>query len=367
MSVTISNVSNVSNVSNPTLSLSSIDDYLGPGEGRFFSRGYQRAGYLVRDIVATPVAAERPGIHATVDVSYPADWSRKKDGTDLRPHLSTVDALVLGVQLAELHLVHAYGLTGDAHSTMRLRKIVLRAGGAPQEDLLRIPAASRLVRTEEVPGAPGRVLSVHDGSVGALRVRCEIEHDEGVRADTEGLFAGLDEGLGDGRLRFYGEGFKKRRHVIRDVAVDMESLSAEADVHFHPGPTDVPVGPDGPDGPGARGVDAAVGPAVSMVDAFVVNLQLVQVLMYELDQVNRANSNTLWMMQTVLTAADTALPLPTVPAGAARARARLLAKRLLPLRGGVWRSVEIEAGLGGVGLRCSFAHELPPEAASAAT
>ncbi|RSS68885.1 AvrD family protein [Streptomyces sp. WAC06614] len=339
------------------LSLKSIDDYLGPGEGRFFSRGYQRAEYLVRDLVSTPVAVERPGIQATVDVSYPADWSRKKDGTDLRPHLSTVDALVLGVQLAELHLVHAYGLQGEARSSMRLRKIVLRAGGAPQEDLLRIPASSRLVRTEEVPGVPGRHLSVHDGAVGALRVRCEIEHDTGVRADAEAHFGSLDEGLGDGRFRFYGEGFKKRRHVIRDVEVDMEELVATADVHFHAGPAD---------GPDARGVDAATEPTVSMVDAFVVNLQLVQVLMYELDQVSRASSNTLWMMQTVLTSADTALPLPVRAEEPGQARAKLLAKRLLPLRGGIWRSVEIEASLAGVGVRCSFAHELPPEAAATA-
>ncbi|MET9695832.1 AvrD family protein [Streptomyces sp. NPDC006529] len=342
------------------LFLKSVDDYLGPGEGRFFSRGYQRAEYLVRDVVATPVTTERPGIRATVDVSYPADWSRKKNGTDLRPHLSTVDALVLGVQLAELHLVHAYGLTGDARGTMRLRKVVLRAGGAPQEDLLRIPASSRLVRTDDVPGVPGRRLSVHDGAVGELRVRCEIEHDEGVRAEDEGVFGSLDEVLGEGARRFYGDGFKRRRHVIRDVVVDMEELAATAGVHFVPGPA------ERADGPGALGVDAATEPSVSLVDAFVVNLQLVQVLMYELDRVDRASSNTLWMMQTVLTAADTALPLPVRGDEAQAASARLTAKRVLPLRGGVWRSVDIEASLGGVGVRASFAHELPPEAAASA-
>ncbi|MFF4170128.1 AvrD family protein [Streptomyces sp. NPDC001744] len=344
-------------VATSALTLKSIDDYLGPGEGRFFSRGYQRATYLVRDVVATPLGTERPGVRATVDVGYPADWSRKKDGTDLRPHLSTVDALVLGVQLAELHLVHAYGLRGAARSTMRLRAVVLRAGGAPQEELLGIPASSRLVRTEEVPGAAGRFLSVHDGAVGSLRVRCEIEHDAGERATGEGRFDSLDEGLGDGRFRFYGEGFKRRRHVIGNVEVDMEELTAGADVHFRD---------DRPAGGVALGVDAATGPAVSPVDAFVVNLQLVQVLMYELDRIDRANSNTLWMMQTVLTAADTVPPLPTDPSEPGRATARLLSKRLLPLRGGIWRSVEIEAGLAGIGLRCSFAHELPPEAAARA-
>ncbi|MFI8518807.1 AvrD family protein [Streptomyces sp. NPDC085481] len=336
--------------------LKSIDDYLGPSETRFFSRGYQRAEYRVRNVIVTPAEAPDAGVRATVDVGYPADWSRKKDGTDLRPHLSTVDALVLGVQLAELHLAHGYGLDAAARTRMRLHKVVLRAGGAPQEELADIPLAARLVRTEDLPGLPARHLTVHDCTVGNLRVRTEIEHDIVTRAVEEARHESLEHALGPAERRFWGDGFKRRRHLIDDVRVDMDSLSAQADVHFAPEAE-----------PAREGIEGAHQPSVSLVDAFVVNLQLVQVLMYELDGVSRAESNTLWMMQTVLESAPVPAELPDHPDRSRLARATLTGKRLLPLRGGIWRSVEVKAELAGVALRCGFAHELPPEAAASAS
>ncbi|MFC7922605.1 AvrD family protein [Streptomyces cinereoruber] len=335
--------------------LKTIDDYLGPGETRFFSRGYQRAEYDVRDVVVTPADAPDAGVRATVDVGYPADWSRKKDGTDLRPHLSTVDALVLAVQLAELHLAHGYGLDAAARTRMRLHKVVLRAGGAPQEELRDIPLAARLVKTADRTGHPDRYLTVHDCTVGNLRVRTEIEHEIVTRAVEEARHADLDRALGPGAHRFWGEGFKRRHHAISDVRVDMDALVAQADVHFAPEPE-----------PAREGIEGAHQSSLSLVDVFVVNLQLVQILMYELDNVSRAESNTLWMMQTVLEAAPEPVELPDHPDRSRLARAELTGKRLLPLRGGTWRSVEVRAELAGVALRCGFAHELPPEAAAAA-
>lgn len=338
------------------LLLPSIDDYLGPGATRFFARGYQRATYRISGVEADAADLHGTGARATADIGYPANWSKKHEDGDLRPHLSTIDALVLGVQLAQLHLAHAYRLTVDDQRHMRLRKVVLRAGGAPQEDLRDVPIAARLVSTEISPSSPYRFTSRHDCTVGSLRVRTEIEHDITARATEPRHYASFDDVLGPGARRFYGEGFKDRRHAITNVRVDMDALHALAEVHFPAEEQGRSVG---------DGLDGHLQPSVSLVDAFVINLQLVQVLMYELDAVPRSGSNTLWMMQTVLeSAAPQALPhLPDAPL---IAQARLTGKRLQSLRGGTWRSVEIEAGLADISLRCAFAHELPAEAAARA-
>ncbi|GAA1082050.1 AvrD family protein [Kitasatospora arboriphila] len=348
------------------LLLHSIDDYLGPGETRFFSRGYQRAGYRVHGLHVTPAgpagsasatstaSGAEPGVRGTLDLRYPADWSRKKDGTDLRPHLSTVDALVLGVQLAELHLAHAYGLGEAERRTVRLAKVVLRAGTAPQEDLTGVPLSARLRSTEP---AGARYRSVHECAVGNLRVRVETEHPIVERAAEEARFGSLDAALGRGEYRFYGAGFKYRHHEITDVAVDNREHGATALVRFTrragaPAPVD--------------GIAAGDRPTVSLIDCFVVNLQLAQVLMYELDGLSRADSNTLWMMQTVLTAPEEEPAVELVEGRPFTTRAALTGRRLLPLRGGTWRNVELSGGLAGIGMRCSFAHELPAHIAATA-
>ncbi len=334
------------------LFLESIDDYLGPSEGRFFARGYQRAEYRVTRL-ACSAATDSPQVRARLDVRYPADWS-SKNGVDQRPHLSTVDALVLAVQLAELHLAVGNGLTAAERSAAVLRRAVLRAGGAPQEDLLDIPLSAQLARHE--PSGSGE-LSVYRCAVGQLSVQCEIEHPGGTgEVGTHLDGTGLETTLGPATDRFYGSGFARRRHHVRAVQVDMASLTARAAVHFDTEP-----------GTAVAGMGGARQPSVELVDAFVVCLQLAQVLMYELDSLSRAESNTLWMMQTVLTAPDSVVPLPQHADRALPATVELHNPRRLPLRGGMWRTVEIRGQLAGVALRSTFAHELPTSTAAVPT
>ncbi|MEV0092292.1 AvrD family protein [Streptomyces sp. NPDC050738] len=331
------------------LLLRTVDDYLGPGETRFFSRGYQRADYTVYGITAHPAGAEGPAVTAKADIGYPADWSKKTADEDLRPHLSTVDALVLGVQLAELHLAHAYGLDAADRSAMRLRKVVLRAGGAPQEELEGIALSATLKATVAEESARGGHRSVYDSTVGGLRVRCEIDHPLRTKATAPARYDALTDALGPGEPRFYGEGFKLRRHTVEDVRVDMGALTAEATARFTAVSDTAPT----------EGIEGAGPPVVSLVDCFVVNLQLAQVLMYELDSLTRESSNTLWMMQTVLEAPEDPQPLAVPVSGALETATTLTAARKLPLRGGIWRTVELHSRMAGIEMRCSFAHELP--------
>jgi len=107
------------------------------------------------------------------------------------------------------------------------------------------------------------------------------------------------------------------------------------------------------------GIDGDVRPALSPVDCFVTVLQLAQVLMYELDSIERGRSNTLWMLQTVLDAGEPGPldgPLPRSPA--------VTGKHLLPLRGSRWRNVDLTGGCGGVRLRPPSPTNCPPRPAS---
>jgi hypothetical protein len=312
----------------------SIDDYLGPAENRFFGSGYRRARYGVSEVVVGPDS----GTSSTVDVHYPADWSRKDGDADLRPHLSTVDMLVLGVQLGEAHL--ALTLDPAQRRSSWLRAVTLRAGTAPQEHLTGLTGTARPRGTRAVSG--GELVTSYDCAVGAMRARCEIQHPAGRRPPTETRYATLDDAIGPAGSRYYGGGLTGRAHRLTDVRTDLAALRARADLRLDPVAA-------------TEGVDGAHQPAVSLVDAFVADLQLAQVLMYELDAVRRKDSNTLWMLRTVLTASGPHRPA----AEPVECRAAITGKRLLPLRGGTWRTVDIEGECAGVSLRAAFAHELP--------
>jgi hypothetical protein len=336
-------------VTQPQLLYRSIDDYLGPGETRFFGRGYRRAEYQVGDIVVPPADDAGSQTRATVTIRYPADWSTKANNVHLRPHLSTVDMLVLGVQLSEIHLTHTYGLDQRLRRATWLRKVTLRAGATPQEDLAGLAGSATLRETRPAPAAVGTFVSVYDCAVGAMRARCEIEHSIGRAAAGAGYYESIEDVLGAAGPRYWGGGFKARQQRVEDVRIDMAELRSTATVSIEP---------TGGSGMPTEGLEGGYQPSVSLIDCFVVNLQLAQVMMYELDSIRRQDSNTLWMLKTVLEADRPHRPYPAP----LQSRAAIAAKQLVPLRGATWRNVDIRAGLGGVGLRSSFAHELPADA-----
>lgn len=332
----------------------SIDDYLGPGDSRFFGSGFRRAEYEVTDIAVRAGAIPEPEIRAWIGVRYPSDWSTKAERTDLRPHLSSIDVMVLAAQLSEIHLAHAYGLDGSQRRMSWLRKVSLRAGKEPQEDLLRISGSAAPVETgsaqaEPAPGPDGMLVSTYDCAIGVMRARCEIVHPVGRLGPDHAVYLSADDALGPTRVRYFGDGFKARRQVINNVAVDMNDLTASACVQVQPitrtAEIVVPT----------EGMDGGFQPSFSLVDGFVTSLQLGQVLLYELDSIPREHSNTLWMVRSTVEVAGPRRPYAEPMA----ARTTITRKRLLPLRGATWRNVDFTSNCGGVSLRASFAHELP--------
>jgi hypothetical protein len=264
----------------------------------------------------------------------------------MRPHLSSVDMLVLGAQLSEACLVQAHGLSDAERGRSWLRKVRLRAGLEPQEELERLPAGASRRRVREAGDGSGRLVSVFDTSVGAMQARCEIEHPPGEAWVGERSYRRLDDLLGPPDGRHYGDGFKAKRPRIEDVHVDLEALDARASAVAQP-TTGAAAEP--------RGLEADHQPALSMVDCFVTTLQLAQVLMYELDSISRAESHTLWMLRTAMEAPSPRRPWPaSLPA-----RASVAGKNLLPVGDSTYRTVDIVGACGDIAIQTSLAHALP--------
>ena len=249
---------------------------------RFFGDGYRRVDYTTGDIEIVPGLHET-NLHTLVSLIYPIDWSRKGDQIDLKPHLSSIDTLLLGVQSSVMYIAHIYGLVQDIWKNVTVRKVLLRAGPAPQEDLVDIPLSLKWLETSVVPGEGNKFVSICDCQIGLMFIRCVIEHPLVKMMMTPLSCPSFDSILGSASTRYYGEGFKHWHHSITDIHIDMETLDATAKVSI--------ASTDARDG----GDELSTHP-ISMLDCFLVTLQLAQVMMYELDSVERQNSNTLWMI-----------------------------------------------------------------------
>lgn len=324
----------------------SADDYLGPASSRFFGSGYRRIGEVIRDVTMDVGDGGHGSVQGTAQVVFPGDWSVKRRG-GIPPHLSTIDAVVFTAQLAELYLTAAYGLCREDRRRSRLRRVDIRAGSAPAEEGLdRLPVSAALRSTLAAPESPLGHVSQLACRIGQMSVRCEVEHPiRHPAAATALALSTPDELLGPSSQRPYGDGFRNRRHALTDVAVSDDALAVTAQLA---------VAPSDPDVPATEGFEGAYQPSVTLVDAFVVALQLGQILLYQLDGVERADSQTLWMRRTTLEASA-----PRRASGlAAPVRAELADPELVDAKDGVWRSADIVASCHGVTTRCFVSHRL---------
>jgi hypothetical protein len=312
-----------------------VDDFLGPAEKRFFASGYRRVEYEFGE-----VTVDRAGAATTLRLGYPADWSKKAARGALPPHLSTVDAILLGAQLTELCLATTYRLTAAQRQLIWLHDVRIRAGSTPDEMLDQVPATATLAETVNYPG--GRSRSTVDITVGRMRIRCAAVHDTAEAAPAEGRYRDPEAVLGPAASRYYATGFVRGGHRVDELSVDAGQLRATASVTVHVVNAD-------------QGIEGAYQPRATAVDAFVTGLQLGQVLLYELDSMRRGASNTLWMRNTHLT-----LPEPgddlieRVPLTTA-----IENPKLIEMSGGVWRTADIVADLGGARFTCAVTHQLP--------
>jgi hypothetical protein len=319
----------------------SVDDYLGPADKRFFAAGYRRVGYEFAPVAVETRTESDAELHTTVGLTYPVDWSKKKSAAgDLRPHLSTVDGILLGAQAAEALVLASFRPLPAAHRRMWLRAVRIRAGRAPQEDLATLPITANLTATR-----PFRSLSMStvDVQVGSMRVSCDVVHDGGASKRWAGEYPDLDVLLGPAESRYYGAGFARGGHRIDELDVRVADLRATATVALAGTPY------------ADQGLEGAYQPAPTMVDSFVTGLQLAQILLYAADAMQRGDSNTLWMRSTVLEVDTPVRPLPD----ALPLRTGLANAGLISMSGAMWRTADIVSELGGVRFRCSVAHALP--------
>lgn len=319
----------------------SVDDYLGLRQGRFFGDGYRRVGHALTDLRVD--AGEPAGVvHASGHLHYPEDWSKKSTGT-LRPHASTIDALVMAVQACEAYLAHGLGLDGEQRRRSWVRSVDIQAGRVPQEELARLPVRALITRSD--PGAAGRRRTTFDCHVGALRVLCELDHDAGRTLCGVGRYASAEALLGAAAGRLYGHGYRARTNEVEHVRVDdqLRYVTAEIAVAIPPALAS------------EAGVEGAYQPALSAIDCVVTLAQLAQVLAYGIDDIDRGQSSTMWMRRLRL--ARETPPAPLLAPLAAQVDVARSAR--LPFAGAVWRAIEVSGRCAGYACRGAIAHRLP--------
>lgn len=319
----------------------SITQHLGPNRDRYFAEGFKRVAHALTDLEIRP-SDGRGTIRAFAELTYPENWSQKATGR-LRPHLSSVDALILSVELADAYLTHAYGLRPEQRQRMWLRSFDMRAA-ASQGDLDRFDVVAVATDCAVRDGLHADETTAFECHIGTIRVNCVVEHAIGPRALTTAAYASSTEILGDADRRYYGDGYKRRTQHIDGVRPSADGTVVEARIRVEETWPILGVGFAG-----------AYQPATSMIDCMLSLAQLAQVLAYRIDGIERAKSNTLWMrrvaMSTTTPSHSLALPLDALVA--------VSRSRIVGVGSDLWRVLGLVGHFGEIQAQASLAHALP--------
>lgn len=154
----------------------SVSELLGDADQRYFSAGYRAVRQDLRGIRLYTDDHGAIRVGASLALSYPQSWSQKAGQEDRRPHLSTLDALLVASQLTEVILLEALSLPRELRQWVWIRRAVIRAGAKAVEELDDVEVRGQLISgdAELSPLFRHTRLVKTRFSIGALRVELDL-------------------------------------------------------------------------------------------------------------------------------------------------------------------------------------------------
>lgn len=330
-----------------TREFGAIDEILGARGERFFAEGFREANHGLGEL-EIGVRHHHGFIRGRASVSYGAGRTGRTVAS-----VSSIDALVLAVQLCEIYLATRFGLGASERQRMWIRNFVVKSDSPSPVTTPLAASAVHLNTRFESRSLCGNV-SILSCIIGSVSVRLEIEHEIAELRRTAGFLPGAEHVLGAPGTRYYGERYKRGLQTLERVQVDEALLSATALVRL---------GVEEDEGP-LSGLQGLYLPALTYIDAIVVGAELAQALFTVLKETPEPALAPLWIRS--VSASSKTPHLDHVPF---LARARIENRRGLTLQRGRWRVDEVAVELHGIKARFSFAHAVRgpqrPEAAAA--
>ncbi|MDH5671640.1 MAG: AvrD family protein [Myxococcales bacterium] len=315
-----------------------IDEVLGRFTERFFGNGYRQVRQRLGEVVIDPESASA---HASCRIVYPENWSKKKN-RELVPHLSSIDAFIVAVRVAELYLRDACGLSEADLAASWMRRCKLRAGTSPSVDLGAVPVGMRHIDTRATNASICGASSRFRVSVGTMEVELCLDHPPLAKVSPTPRSMPEERSDAQNEHRYYGLAYRDTTVRIRDLLIDPRQPRAQARVGLTSPPTV------------RLGLSSNYLPFVSFVDAVVSVAQVAQALLYRQDGIDRQRSHNLWMRRISFES-----PSPRTRDAEFSMETWIEKTQVLRVRDQRWRTADFGLTYPGATATYSLAHQLP--------
>jgi hypothetical protein len=282
---------------------STIDEFLGSRESRYFGNGYVNTAQVLSDFALIGDSDEIE-FSCSGAVLLSDLWSVKSSGKQ-RPHLSSIDAIEFAVECLRVISLRAY--PDNEFSIESIQRLDVFAGKEPTEERLdSVPLTGRFKK-----GLAGT--DVLKMSISNMKVNVQFSAN-----NSKNTLSTRHE---------------KHPALVNDLLLNRESLMVSAI---------------------ASPVTQSPTESWSLSTCFAVALQLGQTLLYKHDGISRENSNTLWMRKISIDISS-GMPSLRMPQPV---YAKLNNVKGLVMAGSTWRCADIFSIMCNTNIVCSVAHKI---------
>lgn len=239
-----------------------VDEILGAFETRYFGAGHKNTDYSLIEGIETNNPDSELVVVAQINQS--CSWS-EKNGEIQKPHLSTIDGLILAVLAAENYLYTRYPEIDI--EMLYLSSFEIKAGVVPVDDLRRIPMhIEKAVIQKDSQQFTVFILGMRISF--QLKVAKMPAHHKANEEQTQ---------------HYMGNHLKNLHHDIQDIEIfNGKEIMCE-------------VTRDTSREPDYSGIGSKVANAMSLIEWLIIFSQMSQIVAYNFDDIERKYSDTFWM------------------------------------------------------------------------
>lgn len=321
---------------NTIITINTIEDVLGSPRKRYFSNGFRNTSFEYSDLFFRNHALE-----CKLHFSFNELWSQKRH-RNLQPHIGITEYFTASAFFTEFLLKAYLGLNDEDISRCWISFFSVKTRPAIQTDEENINFKAQLINTSPVNTSSHflKFKSMVNIEFGKMKILIDINHPvQRLEEDQTGIISvsrKTNHGL-------YKAGYKHVNHKIRNIELDVANLSLSSGISIaHHIPSDQ-----------MRGIGSDYRNSCMISDHYLTTGQLMQVLLYEMDNINREESNNMWVREV-----KTYYPVP-FSKPVSRNTLKATETNIIRMKSENWRIATIESMHENITSFIKVSHKLP--------
>ncbi|MDR1552684.1 MAG: hypothetical protein LBS69_04380 [Prevotellaceae bacterium] len=302
-----------------------IENILGPKKDRYCSNGFRNVRFSFANIAFSDSV-----LNGNVCVDFSKKWSSKKDDRQM-PHLGTTEYVSISILLTELYLRLSMGFGSRDIAVSWVKQVRLKS--MPEINRESIQPFHIRKQNEDDRQSAFKIVIGH--MLMYVIIAHPLKHVQTV--DPYFNFADYLCGL---HKNFHYNGYREINHDVHNVQINPVGYEASGDILLQPAMNKF------------NGIGSAYYPTMDIASFILVSGQLIQALLYNLDNMRREDSGNMWLRSL-----DIRYPSPLPPDNLTE-HIRCETFKKIPLKGQIWRVADIAMCMGNIEATFNMTHQI---------